>query len=254
MSDYLLRMREFADRFGLDSGVIRPCVALMLDKANWPSLGSDNGPERVSFLIAVELRRMGFGEDEVYKRLLKTKIVSPGKVKSNVKSAFKNDQRPWLCIGMKEGYLKYIKDLFCVGSDTCIHYERIVPKAKKDTNHLLKFREYGWNHIITPTENLIYLTVIEYEIIRGNNPGQAVVIPRDDMAYNVGASKRIITTGSQHLHELCLIEYIHGTRNSSSTFGSEYTRIIPVPKPPLKYRKSLESSESFNRNGRKIHG
>lgn len=249
--DNILRLtREVADRYSLDSGEMRPCVARMLTRHE-----NENGlaKEPIAFMVAVDLKRMGVERERRREILVDSCIAGVNPINRAVRSSMDEKYKTWACSSnTMHGDREIAREYFCVGHDQCVWYMRNEGKGKnkfkpaEDRN----FEGYGWHHVCTAYEYIIYQQLRELERLKGYGAGDTIIVSHDRLAFDSGCDIKTIGNNLRSMAEKGIIEYTPGKRTKDEISGSKISRILPVPEPAPKYENKLKSFQHFLRHNR----
>ena len=113
-------VREIADRYSLESGELRPCVARMLNN-EINSLGFKS--EHIAYMVAIDLIYIGVDESRIREILIESKTANVADVRSAVQSAKDPKYKRWSCESDTMKFdLDQIRQYFCVEKEHCFWF------------------------------------------------------------------------------------------------------------------------------------
>ena len=168
----LLAANEAAKNLNLSPNEIKPCVAKMMQRGF--EKGGFPDRSRAANIIVSELLGIGKDEDEIEFNLNKWNEknkppLSNSKLKSILNTAFRKEETGGYRYGCNNEYLK----LFC-NEDFCQYKKARIQGRSKYTNNRIYYT-YGWPHILSNAEQLIYFTLIELERKQGVYAGGLII-------------------------------------------------------------------------------
>jgi len=210
---------------------IKPCVSLMLYDSF--EKGGEFSRDRIGYIIATELRRVG-KSPEITEKILNQwdkKNFPPlgsSKIRVKVKSAFGRDYT--FGCNNEPVILEYCKK---VNKDFCQYYKQISSGRRIGNDR--DFIRYGWPNILSGVErDVYYIALPELEKRRGIKAGDLIITNHREIGRICGISLGSIAgkTGAlEKLQKRGLIIYRPGEPYRWRIEASEIKRIIPIPKP-----------------------
>lgn len=229
-SKYLEKIKRAQDRFILPD-FIMPCVSLMLNDSF--EKGGEFSRDRVAYIIATELRRIGESSEVAEKKLTRWdegNVPSLGisKIRIKAKSAYARDYS--FGCNNEAVILEYCKK---VNKDFCRYYKQI--SSGKRIGNDRDFIRYGWPNILSGSErDVYYIALPELEKRRGIKAGDLIIANHREIAKICGVSLGRVAGELGVLKKLQrrgLITYKPGKPYRWRVEASEIKRIIPIPKP-----------------------
>jgi len=211
--------------YGLSGDNFKPCVCVLLNESFPQGFGFSRNP--VGYIIATELRKTGKAQDIGFKVLSlwnqKNKPpMSERELKGIVKSAYSKDYT-FGC-----NYPTLVN--FCVDKDLCSYYQRFTAKySQKGCSS--EFISKGWPLVLTQSETLLYLILLEAERIEGAYPGERLFATYNLLHRLSGAGKGHIRSYLVSLRDSGLIELKIGSPFYWQHKATEIRRILPIPHP-----------------------
>ena len=234
----LLATNEVTKNLNLSPNEIRPCVAKMMEKSF--EKGDFPDRSRVANIIVSELLRIDKHEDEIEFILIKwnEKNNPPllnSRLKSTLNTAIRKEETGGYRYSCNNEYLKN----YCIG-DFCSYKKARIQARSKYTNNRLYYI-YGWQHVLSNLEKLIYFALIELERKQGVYAGGQIITNHRNLACYAGVSVKYVGKGLRGLKEKGLIEYKAGVPRKWEGKASKIRRIVPIPKPNKKQLIEIES-------------
>jgi len=210
---------------------IKPCVALMLNDGF--EKGGEFSRDRIGYIIATELRRVG-KSSEIAEKILNDwdRSNSPplgfSKIRCKVKSAFGRNYS--FGCNNEPIILEYCKK---VNKDFCRYYKQISSGERVGNDR--DFIRYGWPNILSGSErDVYYIALPELEKRRGVKAGDLIVANHREITKICGVSLGRVAGEEGALKKLerrGLITYKPGQPYRWRVEASEIRRIVPIPKP-----------------------
>lgn len=224
---------HMAESLGVEGHEVRPCIAIYFQDGCMQGL-SAIGRNGACHLIAVELRRLGFGELESLPHLREwdkknQPPLGDREIKKVISTAFRTSYK-YGCRGSKVTPT-------CIGRDNCPYVKSGLGSYKKTVlwrDFILK----GWQHVVCSPANMIYnIALPELEYRRQRSPGQPLYVNHREIKDIIGLKSH--SRMGQYLIELAgfgLIKYVPGNPLKKNRKASEIIRVVPVPDVPEIYR------------------
>ena len=205
---------------------IKPCVSLMLND------NFEGSRDRVAYIIATELRRVG-KRPEVTEKILaewdrdNVPPLGISKIRCKIRSAYKTDYT--FGCNNEPIILEYCEK---VNKDFCQYHKEIFPQKRIGSDR--DFIKYGWQNHLTPGARLVYFMALpELEKRRGLRAGERLFASHREIAKACGVSLDRIGKILEKLADKGLIKYKTGEPYRWRVEASGIQRIIPIPKPKV---------------------
>ena len=212
--------------------IMKPCFTKML-ATNFDKTKHISRNE-VSVAITSELKRLGYEDEKIIKRVLRwnennIKNIKREKLLENVNYTLNKDYN-YSCF---QPLLK----IFCQFElqSNCEYYAY---KGKKKYFNNRPFLQYGWQNILSnASKDIYYIALPELERRKGVGAGGRIYANQNEIAKCAGISTKNMRT---HLKELALhklIVFEIGTPRVWEGKATMIQRLLPIPKPPMKGKK-----------------
>lgn len=230
-------IRQASKKFTLPD-FLKPCVALMLGDGF--DKGGDFSRDRVAYIIATELRRVGKSPEVAEKILLmwdegNNPELNRAKIRAKVKSAFSKD----FTFGCNNEpvIIEYCEK---VNKDFCKYYKQIA--TGKRTGSDRDFISFGWVNVLSPACRLVYYVALpEIEKRRGIKAGEKLFVAHREISRVCGVDLSIIGKTLEKLGKVGLITYEAGEPYRWRVKASIIKRVIPIPRPNHRAVMSLKN-------------
>lgn len=218
-----------SEEIGIGGEDIKPCIAILFRDGCIKGF-SELDRNTAGHLIAVELKRLSFGESE-NTRILNNwnKKNQPPMRISEIDSIVASAYRKPYDYGCHHPNLK----LICIKKENC----QFIQKGKGKYLKKVLWRDVmlkGWMLILSNPAKMIYsIALPELEYRRQVGPGNRIYVGYRDISSILGWKSHSRLKG--YLEELAgfhLIEFIPGDPLRKNRKASEVTRIVPVPDVP----------------------
>jgi len=214
---------------------IRPCLAQLLETKVYKGDMPDRNSSAVA--LASELHRIGQSAQQVKSRLIlwnekNEPPLNPNNLERAIQSGCSDKYR--------YGCNHLILKAFCLGEDTCPFFQYVRSPHKKTRNHV--FLDYGWQHLLTNRQVLIYFAAIPYlEVKRQVGPGGVVCANHKQIAGVCGVSEKRMGIDLGVLREVGLIDYKPGSPQKWRGIASTIRRVMPIPRPSTDVSRRLRN-------------
>ncbi len=206
---------------------IKPCISALIDERH------NSNIKNISFMIAVELKRLGRETFEAIHQLNKwnsknLKQLAPRTIEATVNSAYKKDYQHGCNGPLAQEYCLFTE------KSLCPFYKELIKKYPKRSIQK-EFLKLGWPKHLNNVPVILYVLAIpELEHRRGFKPGSKIYANYNEIRNIAGISQASIKPGLQELEKVKLIKLKIGLRHAHYNIATEIQRIIPLPKPPPK--------------------
>jgi hypothetical protein len=222
---------------------IKPCISYLLGK---PITAKENGGilgrQTAGLLIAIDLRKNGYTEEQIHKRLNiwnrnNLPPLKPSEIKGILTSCFKQKANGVYKYnpGCNGRYTELLQlEGACLGTETCIYY--LTNYVKKGIKRKVNYMAIGWQYVLTPREQILLFYVIpELEKLKRVYTGHKLITNYRELHKYTGIDQKYFKDILGALKQYGLIEYTPGTQRLWEHKGTEIKRIIPPPKIPAEY-------------------
>lgn len=212
---------------------VKPCIASMLDTELICSR------EEVSFVLAIEFRRLGTSQESAEKILLdwNTRKANPPlrmkKITDTVKFAYR---KKIYFYGCEHPLLAS----FCqIDKSHCMFYLEQMQRSKGNDRMFFKHK---YQHILHSTARQVYwMGIREVEKERNLWFGATMCIDYREISAKCGVTLASMGSALTELEQYGLIKLKIGKPGRFSNIASEISRVAPVPKPPLLEKDILKN-------------
>lgn len=215
---------------------LKPCIASLI------AGGVQDGEREIAaFIIATELRRMGFSEENALERLIEWnnklgKRLPMSALRGRIKSAFtkgyegtkvKGGYKSYGCNGILAHYCK-------TGKDSCgyynAHFKNIQSRQKGLGTGSPTFTQLGWWRVLSGVEFKVYCAICEIEDRRSIPAGSPLFASFRQIASVANVSIPMVNNALIQLHFHGLLHYKKGQVHKHYHKASEVKRVIPIPR------------------------
>lgn len=218
-----------AEELGIENHEIKPCIARYYRDGCSKGL-SAIGRNDACHIISVELRRLGFSEQEMLPYLRDwNKKNTPPLPDVDIKRVIEKAFRRVYNYGCHNRKLTPT----CIGKNNCPYIRKGIGTYKK-TILWRDFTLKGWQWVLSSAARMIYnMALPEMEYRRQISPGGKIYVNHRELALIIGfRSHSRIGQYLEELHNRGLIIYSHGDPLKKNRKASEIIRVVPVPEVP----------------------
>lgn len=219
----------------------RPCISKIL--ATSIEEGDIPGRSKSGLYIAVELRKHGFADEKIRKRLISWNTNNdPPMAEKEIRGILKQSEKK-----KRNGEFLYSpgcnKDLliFCINKQDCEYYQKNFKiKGKREPNYLGQC----WQYVLTSREREILFYVLpRMEGVRKTKKGNKIITTVRELNYWTGINQSYFNKILSNLANYGLIKYTPGSSRLWEHKATEIQRIIPPPEIPVSYRNNKTYKE-----------